>query len=182
MSDVKNTAVTRAMPRPTAQAAPYVKALGPDLATAFLLAFGGAELYLAKHPRGQRQPRCPLGLRKGQCPRRPSRPCQEAACPSGQPLACRNAALARPLHRRHRPPTPFVRHRRAPLVKRVESMTDSRNPDPITRAFAANARLGEARLGEALAWRGPAWRGPGKPDQQRRRHLRQPSNGGSRSI
>ena len=33
-------------PRPTAQVAPFVDALGMDGAVTFLLAFGGAELYL----------------------------------------------------------------------------------------------------------------------------------------
>lgn len=38
------------MPRPPAHLAPYVEILGEDLAVEFLLAFGGAELYLARNP------------------------------------------------------------------------------------------------------------------------------------
>ncbi len=37
-------------PDPPAQVAPYVSVLGPELALDFLLAFGGAELYLARSP------------------------------------------------------------------------------------------------------------------------------------
>ncbi len=39
-------------PKPTAQVAPYVDALGVDLAIAFLLRFGGTEVYIAANPRG----------------------------------------------------------------------------------------------------------------------------------
>ncbi len=42
----------RPMPQPTAQAQPYVDALGPELAVTFLLAYGGAELYLPDDPKG----------------------------------------------------------------------------------------------------------------------------------
>lgn len=45
--------LSRPMPRPTAQAAPYVEILGADLAVRFLLAYGGAELYLADDPKGR---------------------------------------------------------------------------------------------------------------------------------
>jgi len=38
-------------PRPTAQVAPFVEVLGTDGAVTFLLAFGGAELYLPANPR-----------------------------------------------------------------------------------------------------------------------------------
>lgn len=44
--------ITRAAPRPTAQVAPFVDALGLDLAVAFLLAFGGADLNLPADPKG----------------------------------------------------------------------------------------------------------------------------------
>lgn len=47
------TDVARPMPRPTAQIAPYHEVLGLDLAVRFLLAFGGAELSIAKHPTGR---------------------------------------------------------------------------------------------------------------------------------
>ena len=43
----------RSMPRPTAQVAPYVAALGVEQAMLFLLSFGGAELSLAKTPTAQ---------------------------------------------------------------------------------------------------------------------------------
>lgn len=45
--------LARPMPRPTAQVAPYVEALGAELAVQFLLAYGGAELYLADDPKGR---------------------------------------------------------------------------------------------------------------------------------
>lgn len=38
---------------PPAHVAPYVEVLGQDLAVDFLLAFGGAELYLPKAPAGR---------------------------------------------------------------------------------------------------------------------------------
>lgn len=38
---------------PPAHIAPYVKVLGQDMAVEFLLAFGGAELYLAANPKGR---------------------------------------------------------------------------------------------------------------------------------
>lgn len=47
------TLPARPMPKPTAQVAPYVECLGPDLAVRFLLTFGGAELYLATDPKGR---------------------------------------------------------------------------------------------------------------------------------
>ena len=45
----------RPYPKPTAQVAPYVEVLGYDLAIAFLMQFGGAELYIAKDPKGRGQ-------------------------------------------------------------------------------------------------------------------------------
>ena len=53
MSDPRKTEVARAMPRPTAQVAPYVEVLGAELAVTFLLSYGGAELYLANDPKGR---------------------------------------------------------------------------------------------------------------------------------
>jgi hypothetical protein len=41
----------RPMPRPSAQAEPYVRALGPVRAVIFLLHFGGAELNIPRRPR-----------------------------------------------------------------------------------------------------------------------------------
>ncbi|NCM96130.1 MAG: helix-turn-helix domain-containing protein [Rhodobacterales bacterium] len=40
-------------PKPPAHVAPYVDVLGVDGAVEFLLAFGGAELYLATSPKGR---------------------------------------------------------------------------------------------------------------------------------
>ncbi|AGH57990.1 hypothetical protein RHVG_00025 [Rhodovulum phage RS1] len=40
-------------PKPTAQLEPYVSALGTDLAITFLIAFGGAELYIPANPKGR---------------------------------------------------------------------------------------------------------------------------------
>ena len=45
--------VSRPMPKPTAQVAPYVQALGSETAVRFLLAYGGAELYIAADPKGR---------------------------------------------------------------------------------------------------------------------------------
>lgn len=42
-------------PKPTAQVEPYVEVLGFELAIAFLMQFGGAELYIAKDPKGRGQ-------------------------------------------------------------------------------------------------------------------------------
>ncbi len=47
------TLPARPMPKPTAQVAPYVDCLGPELAVTFLLAYGGGELYLARDPKGR---------------------------------------------------------------------------------------------------------------------------------
>ncbi len=41
------------MPKPTAQVAPYVECLGPELAVTFLLTYGGGEVYLARDPKGR---------------------------------------------------------------------------------------------------------------------------------
>ncbi len=43
----------RLSPRPPAQVAAYVEVLGIDGAVEFLLAFGGAELYVAANPKGR---------------------------------------------------------------------------------------------------------------------------------
>ncbi len=40
------------IPRPPAHVQPYVDALGAELAVRFLLHFGGAELYIARDPKG----------------------------------------------------------------------------------------------------------------------------------
>lgn len=40
------------IPRPPAHVEPYVAALGAERAVRFLLAFGGADLYIAKDPKG----------------------------------------------------------------------------------------------------------------------------------
>lgn len=44
--------LSRPMPRPTAQVAPYVNALGAELAVTFLLHYGGGELYIRTNPNG----------------------------------------------------------------------------------------------------------------------------------
>ena len=48
--DGTGTALVGVMPRPPAQVAPFVEALGPELAMAFILRFGGSEVYLPKNP------------------------------------------------------------------------------------------------------------------------------------
>ncbi len=50
---MSTTALTPAYPRPPAQIDAYVEILGIELAVEFLLAFGGAELYLSKDPKGK---------------------------------------------------------------------------------------------------------------------------------
>lgn len=40
-------------PRPPAHVAPYVEALGADVAVAFFLAFGGAELFIPRNPKAR---------------------------------------------------------------------------------------------------------------------------------
>ena len=61
-----STALTNPMPRPTAQVAPYVEALGAETAVQFLLAFGGAELYLAEDPKGRAAHERLIGPEKAQ--------------------------------------------------------------------------------------------------------------------
>jgi hypothetical protein len=58
------TAIARPMPRPTAQAEPYVDILGPELTMQFLLQFGGAELYLSADPKGRSAVETLLGYHK----------------------------------------------------------------------------------------------------------------------
>lgn len=50
------------MPKATAQVAVYVEVLGAEVAMTFLLAFGGAELYLAQNPKGQSQVEAVIGF------------------------------------------------------------------------------------------------------------------------
>jgi hypothetical protein len=64
MDNTPNTTVARAMPRPTAQVAAYVEVLGVDLAMAFLMAYGGAELSLAVDPKGRASHEALLGYEK----------------------------------------------------------------------------------------------------------------------
>ena len=45
--------LARPMPRPTAQVAAYVDALGAETAVIFLLTYGGADLYIAEDPKGR---------------------------------------------------------------------------------------------------------------------------------
>ena len=45
--------LARPMPKPTAQAAPYVEVLGAELAITFILTFGGSQIYLAADPGGR---------------------------------------------------------------------------------------------------------------------------------
>ena len=56
--------ISRPMPRPTAQIAPYVEVLGLELAIAFLLRFGGAPLYLPNDPKGKSEVEKLLGYAK----------------------------------------------------------------------------------------------------------------------
>ena len=56
--------ISRPMPRPTAQIAPYVEVLGLELAIAFLLRFGGAPLYLPQDPKGKSEVEKLLGYAK----------------------------------------------------------------------------------------------------------------------
>ncbi len=64
MDDTPKTAIARPMPRPTAQAAPYVEALGAELAVIFLMTYGGAELSLADDPKGHARHEALLGYEK----------------------------------------------------------------------------------------------------------------------
>ena len=50
--------------RPTAQVEPYVQILGVDLTMAFLLKFGGAQLYLPNDPKGKSDVETLLGYDK----------------------------------------------------------------------------------------------------------------------
>lgn len=45
--------LARPMPRPTAQVAAYVDALGAETAVTFLLTYGGADLYISDDPKGR---------------------------------------------------------------------------------------------------------------------------------
>ena len=54
----------RPYPRPTAQVEPYVEVFGFDLAIAFLLQFGGANMMVSKNPRGRSQLEALVGYDK----------------------------------------------------------------------------------------------------------------------
>ena len=56
--------LARPMPRPTAQVAPYVDALGAETAVIFLLTYGGAELYISDDPKGRSSHESLLGYDK----------------------------------------------------------------------------------------------------------------------
>lgn len=56
--------LARNLPEPTAQVAPYVDALGLDLALDFLLAFGGSEIYLAVDPKSRSRVAAVVGKEK----------------------------------------------------------------------------------------------------------------------
>ena len=56
--------LARPMPRPTAQVAAYVDALGADAAVTFLLTYGGAELCIADDPKGRSGHEALLGYDK----------------------------------------------------------------------------------------------------------------------
>ena len=64
MSDATKTDVAGAMPRPPAHVAPYAEVLGPELAMAFLMTYGGAELNLAADPKGRVSHEALLGYEK----------------------------------------------------------------------------------------------------------------------
>lgn len=49
------------MPKPSAQVQPFVDAIGVELTVSFLLAYGGAELYLADDPKGRSSHEIMLG-------------------------------------------------------------------------------------------------------------------------
>lgn len=53
-------------PAPPAQLEPYVAVLGVDLAIAFFLAFGGAELYIPRDPKGRSRLVDVVGLDRAQ--------------------------------------------------------------------------------------------------------------------
>jgi hypothetical protein len=77
-----------AWPRPTAQVAPYVEALGMEDAILFLLTFGGAELYVATNPTGRRQVEAMFGADKAR-----ALAAQAHRLPARVPLAKRWLAL-----------------------------------------------------------------------------------------
>jgi len=52
------------LPPPPAHVEPYVRVLGTDLAVEFLLAFGGAEIYLAAAPKGRSRLAAVIGIEK----------------------------------------------------------------------------------------------------------------------
>lgn len=52
------------MPKPTAHVAPYVEVLGVDLTVTFLLAFGGAEIYLPSDRRSRSRVADLIGRKK----------------------------------------------------------------------------------------------------------------------
>ena len=85
--------------------APYVECLGAELAVRFLLAYGGAEIYLASGPKGRSPAEALVGA---EAVARMADHCQlgQRARPAGAAMAGPVAALARPFHRESRPHHP----------------------------------------------------------------------------
>jgi hypothetical protein len=64
MKDLPPNLPTAPMPRPPAQVLPYFETLGLELTVTFLLAFGGADLYLPTDPKGGSEVETLLGADK----------------------------------------------------------------------------------------------------------------------
>ena len=94
------------MPRPTAQVAPYMEALGSELVVEFLLQFGGAELYLAESPKGRSELEALVGPQKAKALANHPSIGQYARVPLAKPWLASvlrwqghsNAVIARKLH------------------------------------------------------------------------------------
>ena len=56
--------VGRPLPKPPPQVRHFVEVLGPELTAQFLLAFGGAELYIADDPKGSSRLEALVGYEK----------------------------------------------------------------------------------------------------------------------
>lgn len=101
VADTDRGATPFPCPRPTAQIEAFVQVLGEDLAAAFLLRFGGAELILSDRP-SRRRDACRPG-RTGQSPRAWPSSKRAPAYPAGVAPVDRLPAVARLSPGRDRP-------------------------------------------------------------------------------
>lgn len=110
------------LPKPPAQVAPYVDALGVDDAVAFLLKFGGSEIYIAENPQSRSRVVKLLGRQKAAALARVSE-----RLPARVPLA--NRWVAKVLFAKGLPKAEIARRLRTTDKTVREWLRDAPTPD-----------------------------------------------------